>query len=330
MRATKIVLAITLVVIVSVSLAYLGSNLRGSLEQASAEVGVPEASPDEALGPGDYSFSLQVGGSTRAYLLHIPRIYDKATPAPLMLAFHGSMGTAEIMAKGYDLVAKSDAEGFIVAFPNGASRLPSGKAATWNAGSCCGYAVQSQSDDVGFVRAVIEDVRGKVNVDRIFAVGMSNGGMFAYRLACEMSDTFTAIAAVAGTDNYAECNPVRPISIVHIHGLQDDRVPFYGGCGSACRTESETDFVSVPDTISQWVTRNGCDEHPQTVVLNENAYDDLYDGCESGVQVKLYVVKDGGHSWPGAQRSPNPLERSTPSQAISATDEIWDFFTSIP
>lgn len=278
------------------------------------------------LRSGDYDFSLQYGGLTRKYLLHVPSVYEKSKPTPLILAFHGGMGTAEIMAENYDWIPKSDKEGFIVAFPNGVSKLPSGKFATWNAGNCCGYAVESNSDDVGFVKAMIEDIKNKINVGKIFATGMSNGGMISYRLACEMSDTLTAIVGVSGTDNYNGCVPEKPISIMHIHGLKDDHVLFNGGCGPKCIAGSEANFVSVPNTISKWVSRNNCDKNPQTVSLNENAYYELYSNCNDGVKVKLIVVKDGGHSWPGTKKAPNPLEKSTSSQAISATDEIWDFF----
>ena len=90
------------------------------------------------------------------------------------------------------------------------SRLRSGKFATWNAGICCGRARDENVDDVGFVREIVKQLKTQLNVDpnRIFANGMSNGGMMSYRLACEMADTFRAIAAVAGTDGTTECNPV--------------------------------------------------------------------------------------------------------------------------
>lgn len=198
------------------------------------------------------------------------------------------------MAENYGWIPKSEKEGFIVAFPNGASRLSSGKIATWNAGNCCGYAVESRSDDVGFVKAVIEDIKKKVNIGKIFATGMSNGGMMSHRLACEMSDTFTAIAAVAGTNNYDGCNPKRPISVMHIHGLKDDHVLFNGGCGPKCIAKSETEYISVPDTISGWVEKNNCNKKPERVLENEGAYCDLYTGCDQNVQVKLCVAKDGG------------------------------------
>ena len=282
--------------------------------------------------PGDYKIKINQGNTERYYLLHVPKSY-KGQPTSLILAFHGGTGTAEGMMSNYGLTEKSDKEGFIAAFPNGASKFTSGrlagKLATWNAGNCCGYAVQTQSDDVGFVKAVISDIKSKININKIYAAGMSNGGMLSHRLACEMPDTFSAIASVSGTNNFDGCNPKKPISVLHIHGLQDDHVLFNGGCGPACNIEVETEFTSVSDTISGWVERNNCNENSKRVLEKENAYCDLYTGCDDDVQVKLCVVEDGGHSWPGTEESPNPLEKSTPSQAISATDEIWNFFKNI-
>ena len=281
---------------------------------------------DVGLKAGDYNYSIKVGNTTRRYLLHVPANFAQKKNNALILAFHGGMGSAEIMAENYGWKEKSDQEGFIVAFPNGASRLPSGKIATWNAGNCCGYATEIQSADTAFVKAMIGDIKAKINIKNIFATGMSNGGMFSHRLACEMSDTFSAIAAVSGTNNFENCHPQKPISILHIHGLEDDRVLFNGGCGPKCIVKSETEYVSVPKTIADWVEKNKCNKTPQRSELNANAYCDLYTKCANNVQVKLCVAKDGGHSWPGATKTPNLLEKSAPSQAINATDEIWNFF----
>ena len=326
MKPARIFLIIILVAVTLATVGALGANWRASREKTpnNAET---EATQTHPLKPGDYAFLLRVDNSERKYLLHVPASYNKQNPTPLVLVFHGAMGSADIMAKSHEWVPKSEAEGFIVAFPNGASRSASGNLATWNAGDCCGYARQSHSDDVGFVKAAINDIKHKANIGDIFAAGMSNGGMFSYRLACEMSDTFSAVASVSGTDNYPECQPQHPISIVHIHGLKDDRVLFYGGCGSECQAKTEPSFTSVPDTIAKWVQRDHCNSLPQTVTINENAYYDVYGGCDEGKQIKLYVIKDGGHSWPTtATTKADASDKEPPSHAISATDEIWNFF----
>lgn len=127
------------------------------------------------------SVDLPQDGKTRRYVLYIPPTLNRAHPVPLVLAFHGGGGHAEMMAddERYGLIRAAQQNGFIVAFPNGFSRLPRGRLATWNAGGCCGGARDSGSDDVGFSRAVVADIARKIAVDRdrIFAIGMSNGGI---------------------------------------------------------------------------------------------------------------------------------------------------------
>lgn len=273
------------------------------------------------LGPGDYDESVQHDGNTRIYLVHVPSSYNTNKETPLILAFHGAGSSGERMADNdtiYKLITKSDQEGFIVAFPNGTRRsvrgpIFDGRFGTWNAGNCCGYASEVNIDDVGFVNALLDDIETKFNIDtgRVYATGISNGGMLSYRLACELADRFVAIASVAGTENIDTCSPSRPIPVMHIHSLSDAIVPFYGG-----------DFTSVPETINRWVTRNNCDPEPERVDVigspeDGNAYSETYNGCSQNVQVKLWVTVEGGHSWPGGQGS---------TQVISATDEMWNFF----
>lgn len=219
------------------------------------------------LKAGDYTFSLQHQGETRQYMVHIPRNYNPQVAAALVLSLHGGGGNMQYQANDsyYHLISKSDQEGFIAVFPNGYSRLRSGKFATWNAGICCGKARDKNTDDVGWIKTVVADIKNKVNVDpkRIYANGMSNGGMMSYRLACELADTFTAIAAVAGTDGTQQCTPSKPVSILHIHALDDDHVLFNGGSGIQSKTHA--DFISVPNTISKWVKLNGCGPTPQRI-----------------------------------------------------------------
>lgn len=294
----------------------------------------PSGENDATVGPGDYDFSLRHDGLRRTYKVHVPVGYQKTTPAPLVLAFHGGGGHSGIMANDefYNLISKSDEEGFIMAFPNGASRLKTGKLAAWNAGDCCGYARDNNVDDVGFVRDVLGDLRSRLNIDpeEIYAVGMSNGGMFSYRLACEMADELKAIASVSGTENINECFPQRPVSIMHIHARDDDHVLFNGGAGEAAFRDATkvTDFTSVLETVARWVERNHCHPQPRRILEKEGVYCDVYTGCDDGVEVKLCVTEIGGHSWPGGQKPRDTA--AAPSTAISATDAIWEFFKGTP
>ena len=282
--------------------------------------------------PGDYSLSMVHDGLTRRYRVHVPLAYRAATPTPMILAFHGGGGDMTYMATDayYGLISTSEAAGFIVVFPNGFSLLSSGKFAAWNAGTCCATARDKDIDDVGFIKAVVSHLRSQLNVapDRIYATGMSNGGMMSYRLACEMATTFKAIAAVAGTDNTTSCSPKVPISILHIHARNDDHVLYNGGAGkNAFRDQTKiSDFISVPATIAQWVERNGCHAPPQRVLETSGAYCERYTQCRGNVAVQLCVTERGGHSWPGGSK---PRGDEPPSQALSANDIMWTFFNTV-
>lgn len=280
--------------------------------------------------PSDYVRSLQHDGLTRTYRIHVPKQYQASKSAPLVLVFHGGGGDMDYMANDeyYGLISKSDAEGFVVVFPNGYSKFKSGKFATWNAGACCANARDNNIDDVGFVRKMVASLTRELNINRemIFATGMSNGGMMSYRLACEMSDTITAIAAVAGTDNTIHCQPRKPVSILHIHAKNDDRVLFNGGAGKKFRDESKvTDFVSVSDSVKKWVAHNHCQSTPLRTLEKPGAYCEKYAQCKGSVAVQLCVTDTGGHSWPGGTK---PRGSESPSQVISANDVMWDFFVA--
>ena len=275
---------------------------------------------------------MQHGGLQRAYLVHLPTGYKPETPTPVVMAFHGGGGDMHLMASSsYNLVGKADSAGFVAVFPHGDSRLPSGKFATWNAGNCCAGARDRNVDDVGFVRALVAQLQERVNVDRqrIFATGMSNGGMMSYRLACEMADTFRAIAPVAGTDGTLVCAPARAISVLHMHAKNDTHVLYEGGAGAdAFRDESKVaDFVSVAETMSRWTGRNHCAASPKRVLEVRGAYCEVYTACTDGVQVQLCVTETGGHSWPGA--SAGRAGKEPASQALSANDLMWEFFQRV-
>lgn len=277
------------------------------------------------LKPGDYTFELQHGGMKRMYMVHVPKSYNASKPVPVVLSLHGGGGNMQYQATEelYHWISKSEAAGFIAVFPNGYSRMRGGKLATWNAGICCGTARDKKIDDVGFIRAVVDDLKTRVNIDaqRIFANGMSNGGMMSYRLACEAPDIFRAVASVTGTDGTTSCNPGRAMPVFHTHAKDDDRVLFNGGSGS--ESDTHADFVSVPDTIAKWVKHNGCEATPKRVLEVQGAYCEVYQGCRDNAQVKLCVTDTGGHSWPGGKKVRGGKAGST---AINATDLIWEFY----
>lgn len=303
------------------------------IERQNAKPAPQTDAVPQKVGPGDYTFTINFADQPRYYKMHVPPSYAAGKPTPLLIVLHGGGGDMSIQAdeKYYHQISKSDAEGFVAVFPNGVSAFKSGKLATWNAGKCCGQARDKKSDDVGFIKEIIKKTKEQLSIDstRIFATGMSNGGMMAYRLACELPGTFRAIAAVAGTDNTESCQPSQPVSILHIHAKDDDHVLFEGGAGkNAFRDRTQVnEFTSVAASISQWRKIDGCDEKPKRILDKKGATCDLY-ACKAGSAVQLCVTDSGGHSWPGGKK-PSPLAGGTPSTAISANDVMWSFFNSL-
>jgi len=279
--------------------------------------------------PGRYEIRLQHDGLDRMALVHVPASWRAGQASPLVMALHGGGGGAIYQANDalYGLITKSEQAGFIAVFPNGVSETPNGMLATWNAGACCAKARDENVDDVGFLRAVVADVSRRVQIQpqRVYAIGMSNGGMMAYRLACEAADVFRGIMAVAGTDNTTRCAPSQPVPVLHVHARNDDRVLYEGGAGEKFRREElVADFVSVPATISRWVKLDHAAASPARVLETPGAWCELHQAEAGGAPVKLCVTATGGHSWPGGSEDRG---NEAPSDAIRANDLMWEFFS---
>lgn len=273
--------------------------------------------------PVDSVRELTHDGLTRNYHAHIPASIDWTEPVPLVMVFHGGGGRAENAIRMSNFNAVADEEGFIVVYPNGTGPRDV-EVFTWNGGTCCGNAALENVDDVGFVRAILADMQtiAAIDLKRVYATGMSNGAIMSYRLACEAADIFAAIAPVAGTLNYSPCNPSEPVAVIHFHGTDDKHVQYEGGVGP--ESIVQVDFASVADSIGFWVAFNGCDSQPVTNQFDEVQHE-VWEGCEGGSSVELYTIFGGQHAWPGSD-SPGWVGGDEPSQSVSATQLIWEFF----
>lgn len=292
-----------------------------------------ETSAKKSLGkgpitkPGSYEFKLKVGESERYYKLHTPSNFSSKKVFPLVVALSG--GSKDLSKdEMYGLVSKANKEGFIIAFPKAHDQTPpQDSATTWNAGACCGRAKEKKVDDVGFMKEMVQAVKKQVQVDpqKVFIVGMSNGAMMAYRLACEASDVFKGIAAVAGTEGAYVCKPEKTPSILHIHAKNDEVVPFNGGKSKKpdVFAEKAISFQSVPETVQKWVGRYSCIPTPQKLEKNEKTPCEVYQGCGHGAKIQVCVTSEGGHTWPGE------TSNEVSSKTFIANDIIWDFFKSV-
>lgn len=289
--------------------------------------------PAISYAKGDQKCSLVHDGLTRTYEIHVPPIYDGKKAVPLLLALHGRKGTGEDMRNLtlYGFNRLSNAENFIVVYPNGISK-------SWNDGRDVTPAGRENIDDVGFIRALIEDLEKhyRIDPDRIYVAGMSNGAMFAHRVGCELSDIVAAIAPVAGTMpevTSADCLPPRPQAVVLFHGTKDAFVPYKGG---ATRRNGNGRVLSAEDTARIWAEENSCDLDPVIKILPDTARDGTtvtqisYTNCKEDADVVFYKIIDGGHTWPGGwQYLPKILVGKT-TRDINANKIIWAFFKSHP
>ena len=160
--------------------------------------------------------------SGRAYTLHTPPLL-RSLPAmaegrPAMIVLHGVKDTPEHFESIANFKKYSDRDGNFVAYPEGVRM-------SFNAGLCCGDAAAFKVDDVSFLSDVVSDLRAR-GASRISVVGFSNGGMMAYRLACERPDLVDTVGVMSGTLEIPHCDG--PIKALHVHGLKDTSVPYTG------------------------------------------------------------------------------------------------------
>lgn len=283
------------------------------------------------LGPGDTRYTLQSGGRERTYVLHEPSGAGGKKNLPLVIALHGGGGNAMLNAQQTGFNLEADRSGFVVVHANGTGEarpllnaMGRGFMFTWNAGSCCGYAADNKVDDVAFIRAVVADVKKKysINSKRIYATGLSNGAMMAYRLACDASDIFAAVGIVSGALT-SSCNPSQPVSVIHIHGTADQNVPIAGGVGP--KSYDRGAKPPVANAINFWAKADGAAQGKSSSIGNVKKEDFV---GKNGAEVVFYLINGGGHSWPGGQRMLATLD--APSQDMNATRTIWEFFAAHP
>ncbi len=288
------------------------------------------------LTSGDDTRTVTIGGLQRRYRVHVPPRYDASKPTPVVIAFHGGGGNPESMVRLSGLNGKSDEAGFIVVYPYGSGPDPE-RGLSFNGGECCAHAMFQKVDDVGFTRALLDDLATVANVDadRIFATGLSNGGIMSHYVASELSDRIAAIAPVGGPLMMPAPNAKRAVPVMHFHGTADEFAPFKGGYGKgAGGGKGVTDFRSVEHTIQSWVKANGCNPTPKIEALPDKADDGMrvsrktWSGGRDGSEVVLIEIKGGGHTWPGMKPIVAMLGPST--MDISANDLMWEFFQRHP
>jgi polyhydroxybutyrate depolymerase len=266
----------------------------------------PAATPSSAAAPGpaagDHKLTLDVGGKQRTYLLHAPPGHPGDKPVPLVVGLHFYPGSGAALRDMIEMDAKADEQGFLVAYPDGI-------AGGWNALVCCGA-----EDDIAFLKALTDRLIAdwRVDPDRVYATGISNGADMSFRAAVEATGVFAAIGAVSGGLGgprvaAADFAPKKPVSVVTIIGGQDQYYDIFEAGLDTWRKRLKCEPVKSPPPGAKNVKRSSA-------------------RCADGTDVEVYVVTDMGHSWPGAKNG----QMAAPDAPIVATDILWDFFAAHP
>ncbi|WP_428965079.1 extracellular catalytic domain type 1 short-chain-length polyhydroxyalkanoate depolymerase [Micromonospora fluostatini] len=297
-----------------------------------ARTGTPSDGPGPAvdLPVGSSPHTLTVDGRERSYRLYRPASAPLTAPVPLVVMLHGAAGTGTQAEQAYHWPEQADRNGFVVAFPDGLNRA-------WAVGpECCGAPARDGVDDVAFIRELVAAIGDRLPVDpaRTYVTGISNGGLLAYRLVCDTS-IFAAVGAVATTLTGA-CPSPPPVSVLHIHGRQDQTMPYGGGPGrrdnaGTGRLPVRIDGPPTPELAARWRAVDRCGE---PTVRTDGPVVRTAATCADGRAVELITITDAGHQWPGGRPNPPRAEQllnlDPPSTALDATETIWRFFSAHP
>jgi polyhydroxybutyrate depolymerase len=289
--------------------------------------------------PGDHYFKMDFGNIERKYLVYIPQGYAGGNALPVVVMIHGAGGTSEwtMHETGWD--DKADKEGFLVVFPDGVPVNPSKppkfmtNPQLWNDGSLRSASFGRDIDDMGFLVAMLDDLEKRFTIDRkrIYFTGFSNGASMTFRAGAELSQRVAAIAPVAGHCWLKDPKPDRPIPTVFMVGDQDPLVPFEGGDFRSPWLRRIERQPPVLTTIDKWAAAIGCagDFHPMEHDTKFRIKR-RYGPTPSGGELQVYVIRFLGHHWPGGKAGLSERIGGKPSNAINATDVIWEFFAQHP
>lgn len=274
-------------------------------------------------------FAMEHSGRQRT--LRIYPAYTRTAAAPLIFVLHGGGGSAstmELLTRGaFNRIA--DREGAVVVYPEGVERH-------WNDGrDLPETAAREDVDDVGFILALVEEIARQYSLDRgrVFATGISNGGFMSMRLACDAAETFAAVAPVTATLSEklgARCAPTRPVAIMIVNGTEDPLVPWAGGEVKVLGV-SRGAVWSADRTFERWLELDGCSRSRRGGARTDNNPADKTvvvvhrERCRVDVEVRLYEIQGGGHTWPGGVAYASERLVGRVSQEMDASREIWTF-----
>ena len=255
----------------------------------------------------------------REYYVSYPENNDSSVP--LIINMHG-FGSYAIQQKNYSQMdSYAHSKGVAVVYPEAINN-------SWNVGTGRGL---NRQDDVGFINVLIDSIATDYNIDldRIYACGMSNGGYMSYELICSLSDKITAFGSVTGNfmlNDDQSCSVSREIPLIHIHGT-DDRLVDY--------TDSRDYAMNTMDSVNYWAKHNQLSELEiqaiDDVVPSDKTYVEKFTFYRNNSDTKVvhFKVYNGGHQWFGSPVGDwfwIKLGLGNNNHEINASKELVDFF----
>lgn len=300
-----------------------------------------------ALGDDEKRY-IDIDGQERVYTLYLPPDYGPGKKRPLLFILHGGGGDVERMMAGYGqrLVELAHADGAIAVVPEAIT-------SHWNDGREFkqSYHRGRKKDDIGFFRRLLTELKAKYRIDpnRIYFTGVSNGGMMTFRIALELEADVAAIATLVANlpdriyEKYHSDKPAASCpSVLMMNGTDDQWVPWKGGYVRAFGRSTYGIVVSTPKTYAFWKGRTGCVPPSSKVSIPDRVEDDgvtaekiscrTADGNKEAV---LFTLKGAGHTVATEKEAPGLVRRRISERAFGrecrdfdAPEVIWEFLRS--
>lgn len=242
-------------------------------------------------------------GGDRPVTPYVPSSYDPSRPAPLVVLLHGYSASGLAQEILFQFRQRADKDGFIYMYPDGT--LDSTGKRFWNAtDACCDFG-GTGVDDSAYIEGLIKDAESRYNIDpkRVFVIGHSNGAFMAYRMACDHADTIAAAVSLAGAmySDASKCKPSEPVSILQIHGSDDQTVYYDGGVFSD--GDANVSYPGAKTSVADWAKLDGCSPTPKAgaaldlsdKVPGAETTVQTYSGCKRDTTVGLWTMQGEGH-----------------------------------
>ncbi len=263
--------------------------LVASCSSPAAAPSTTTGSPAPGIPVGSSSHTITVAGTARTFLVYRPGSLSPTRPVPLVVMIHGGGGSAAGAERSYGWDAEADRGQFIVAYPDGIHH-------GWSVGGgCCQFTGSTTvTDDVAFISQLVTTVGREAPIDptRVYATGISEGGMMSYRLACDIT-IFAAIGPDSAT-LLGACPSPAPLSVIHIHGTADTRIPYDGSAGSGVH---HIQGAAVPALNATWRATDQC---AAPAITRSGMVSTSVADCMHNRDVELITIAGAGHQWPGA------------------------------